>query len=265
MSDEPFDGSEFLAWEAASRDTIDVKRIYVDLTGDLATAMLLSQIIYWHLPGDEGSKLRVKRNGKQWLAKGRADWWDECRITTKQFDRSIAILRTLNLVETKLFRFAGSPTVHIHLNLPALMEGVKSILTKGQKPVLYRKGKNQITERGRTITESTTEITPIDEEEVEMDGWEKLFIYILHGLPKWAKDEGDLKWLQEFRVEFPDVTVRHVIECRDYHDGRPGRLDRGVWKNRLRQWILHDRRFDERTEEAVAPGSLSASIGKPIY
>jgi len=43
---------EFLAWERASRDTIDFKTAYVDVAGDLVSGLLLSQIIYWHLPGE---------------------------------------------------------------------------------------------------------------------------------------------------------------------------------------------------------------------
>ena len=43
---------EFIAWEQVSRDTIDVKRCYVDIAGDLVAGILLSQIVYWHLPGE---------------------------------------------------------------------------------------------------------------------------------------------------------------------------------------------------------------------
>ena len=46
--------SEFLAWESMSRDTIDVKRVYCDIAGDLVAGVLLSQLIYWHLPDRNG-------------------------------------------------------------------------------------------------------------------------------------------------------------------------------------------------------------------
>ena len=38
--------NDFLAWEKASRDSIDFKKIYVDVAGDLIAGLLLSQIIY---------------------------------------------------------------------------------------------------------------------------------------------------------------------------------------------------------------------------
>lgn len=64
---------EFLVWESASRDTIDVKRCCVDLAqGDLIAGILLSQIVCHHLPAKNGAdnKLIVERDGCQWLAKG---------------------------------------------------------------------------------------------------------------------------------------------------------------------------------------------------
>jgi len=137
---------QFIAWELASHDTLDVKRCYVDIAGDLVSGILLSQIIYWHLPNKEGkSKLRVQHKGDYWLAKKREAWWDECRITAKQFDRASAILKNKGLIEIGLFKFNGAPMKHIKLNWDKLslvldkllnigdiIEKVKSILPKGE-------------------------------------------------------------------------------------------------------------------------------------
>jgi hypothetical protein len=157
--DSPLEASiqDFLAWEKASRDTIDVKRCYIDLAGDLVTGVLLSQIVYWFLPG-KADKLRVKREDKYWLAKGRKNWWDECRISPKQFDRSIKILQNKGLVETRLFKFAGIPTLHVWLNLYSLGDGVKYILTKGENPFVPKS--NSYFDQGlKSLTEITSENT----------------------------------------------------------------------------------------------------------
>lgn len=113
----------FYRWEETSRDTVDFKKIYVDITGDLIAGLILSQIIYWHLPSNGGgSKLRVKKEGKIWLAKNRTDWWEEVRITPKQFDRASKILKEKGIIDTKLFKFNGIPTVHIWLNEKKFLE-----------------------------------------------------------------------------------------------------------------------------------------------
>jgi len=147
---------EFCLWEAASSDTIDVKRIYIDLAGDLVAGILLSQIVYWHLPGKNGRpRLRVWKGGHQWLAKQRTDWWDEVRISVKQFDRAIKILEDLGLVETGIFRFSGSPTKHVRILWDTFLEGLNRQAEIGYSP----KGKIDIAQNGISLTETTAEIT----------------------------------------------------------------------------------------------------------
>lgn len=110
------DLKEFLLWEQATRDCIDVKKIYVDMADDLVAGILLSQIVYWNLPDKEGkTKLRVKKDGQLWLVKGREDWWDECRINPRQFDTAFKKLLDQGLVEKKVFKFAGNTRVHIRI------------------------------------------------------------------------------------------------------------------------------------------------------
>ncbi len=153
MSDSDFTSAmqQFLLWEAASRDTIDFKKIYVDITGDLIAGLMLSQIIYWHLPNRDGeSKLRVERDGYQWLAKAQHEWWAECRLTAKQVRRARKIMEEKGIIATAVYKFGGAPTTHIRIKwntflnlwseeLPGQIlfdQKSKSILTKGQNPIL---------------------------------------------------------------------------------------------------------------------------------
>lgn len=110
--------SEFLQWQHASDDVIAVRRVYIDMAqGDLTAGVLLSQIVYWHgvSKRDNRTRLRVKRDGHLWLAKGRDEWWDECRISARQFDRAIKILMEEGLVEKATYKFAGIPTTHVRI------------------------------------------------------------------------------------------------------------------------------------------------------
>lgn len=121
--------NDFLIWEQASKDTIDFKKVYVDVAEDLIAGLLLSQIVYWNLPNKEGkTKLRVKIDGELWLAKGREDWWEEIRISAKQFDRASKILIEKGIIEKKLKKFDGLPTIHIKLNFDVLLKGIDKVL-----------------------------------------------------------------------------------------------------------------------------------------
>jgi hypothetical protein len=175
---------QFLLWERASRDTLEVKRTYVDMAGDLVAGLVLSQIVYWHLPNREGkARLRVEREGELWLAKARAEWWDECRISPKQADRALDVLQARGLIEVRLFKFGPAPTKHIRIRRdgflhawkaqlvtngegpeharhiePEMPEVSRSILTKGENPI-RPKGEMDFPEKARSLTETTTEIT----------------------------------------------------------------------------------------------------------
>lgn len=101
---------------------------YIDIAGDLIAGTLLTQILYW-CGEDEGGhgKLKVFRDGHYWLAKGRDDWYEEVRVTPRQYDTAISKLKgeikekgkgvgideTKRLVEVKVFKFGGVPTTHI--------------------------------------------------------------------------------------------------------------------------------------------------------
>ena len=90
---------------------------YIDITADLEAGILLSQIIYWHLPDKEGEqKLTVQRDGHWWLAKAREDWWNECRLTPKQFDRAIRHLETKHLIVAQIYKWQRVNTKHIRVD-----------------------------------------------------------------------------------------------------------------------------------------------------
>ncbi len=113
---------DFLSWEQSSRQTIDFKTIYVDVTGDLIAGLMLSQIVYWHLPNKRGqSRLSVVHDQKAWLARSDSEWFDEIRITKEQARRARQILAEKALIETHVYKFNGVPTTHIRINQNALM------------------------------------------------------------------------------------------------------------------------------------------------
>jgi hypothetical protein len=146
---------EFLVWEQLSQDTIDVKRIYIDMADDLVAGILLSQIVYWFLPNKAGAtKLRVEHDGVLWLAKGREDWYDECRITAKQFDRASKILIEKGLIEKKTFKFNGNPTVHVRLNEDNFLASLYSFMG------IETEGKNDIDQTVKTEEPASNLVIP---------------------------------------------------------------------------------------------------------
>jgi len=150
---------KFLQWEATTRESIDFKTVYVDMAGDLIAGLLLSQIIYWHLPSKKGaSKLRVNRNGQLWLAKRHDDWYDEIRISAAQARRGLDILKEKGIIETARFRFDGSPTTHIRICQDAFFKVWNAILDERKSNCAVEQ--NECAQTDDSLTEITSEITP---------------------------------------------------------------------------------------------------------
>jgi hypothetical protein len=126
-----FSTQDFIRWEKMSRDTIDVKRIYIDIAGSLTGGVLLSQIIYWHLPDDKGNpKLTVEQEGHLWFVKKQDDWWDECRITMEEYKLAIKVLVSKGLIIKRIFKFDGNPTSHLRVNWEKVIESISSEFSK---------------------------------------------------------------------------------------------------------------------------------------
>lgn len=158
----------FLRWESSTRDTMDFKKAYVDMAGDVVAGLVLSEIVFWHLPNKQGqSKLRVQKDQKLWIAIRRYDWWDRVRITPRQSDRAIAILKECGLVETDIFKFYGEPTVHIHLIQDAFLTAWEKVSYSQTMNPFSPKRENEITKTDKTkspkpanpVTEITSEKT----------------------------------------------------------------------------------------------------------
>lgn len=155
-----------MSWEATTRDVIDFKRIYVDMAGDIIAALVLSDIVYWHLPSNDGaSKLRVEKEGRMWIAASMGSWWDRCRITEKQARRAIEILAEKGIILTKVFKFNGAPTTHISIewkNFMSLWESCLSgaNLPPGKLDSPFSEVSSSL--EGDSLTETTAETTTLN-------------------------------------------------------------------------------------------------------
>jgi hypothetical protein len=123
--------ADFLRWEVSTNDTLDLKKIYIDIAeGDLVAGVILSRIVYWELPDKNGNpKQRVQHDGKLWIAKRRDDWWEECRVTSRRLDRALAIL-CKTVCEKNTYKFDGEPTVHVRIVWDNFLYQLQSHLQK---------------------------------------------------------------------------------------------------------------------------------------
>ncbi len=108
------------SWENA----IGIDRITLDITGDLASAAVLTRLRYWFGSSkkDGQSRSKIRKEGKIWMARKDEEWWEECGITCKQIKRIKVQLKELELIDIKVFRFNGLTIAHWNLNIEKYVE-----------------------------------------------------------------------------------------------------------------------------------------------
>lgn len=90
------------------------QHMYIDIAGDLVQGTLLARIIYWFsVDKNKKSKVRIFKDGYFWIAKQRKDWWEEIRITERQYDKAIKELEKKGFVVLAKYKFNSMPTIHI--------------------------------------------------------------------------------------------------------------------------------------------------------
>ena len=127
-------------------NVITVPRIYIEFTGDLTTAVVLNQIVFW-------SDKTKRTDG--FFYKSYKEWTEETCLTERQVRYAVKKLKEMGFLETELKRANNAPTVHYKLDFGKLLD---SILTKCQNGTLQnvRLDSDKMSE---TLTEITTENT----------------------------------------------------------------------------------------------------------
>jgi predicted DNA-binding ArsR family transcriptional regulator len=153
---------------SGQQNVITCQRVFLHLVGgDFPAAVLLSQLVFWTGRGADP-------DGFIW--KTYQDLEDEIGLTKYQAMRARNVLERMQVLETKVKKALGSPTVHYKVlqdNLLKLMVSSVSSLSKVKK-LNYRKSRNQTNESEetkQTITDITTDTT----QTTTTDGTSSLF------------------------------------------------------------------------------------------
>ena len=91
----------------ADKKKVTIPRSFMRLTGDIETAAFLSQLIYW---SDKGKR----QDG--WIYKSDKEWKEELFISRYAIRKARKKLKDMGILETRIKRANGSPTVHYKLN-----------------------------------------------------------------------------------------------------------------------------------------------------
>jgi hypothetical protein len=117
------------------------------LNNDLNAAIFLSQLIYW---SDRG------KHGGGWIYKTYKEWQEELCLSRRKIDRAREKLTKLQLLETRVKRANGAPTVHYRVNSKNLVEWICSRSKNG----FEQNEQNDLRNTSKISTETTKKTTP---------------------------------------------------------------------------------------------------------
>lgn len=207
---------------------VTIPKLYIELTGDLTEAILLNQIVYY-------SDKTSRTDG--YFYKKYEDWTEELCLTERQVRHAVKKLKEKNLIETKVLKANGAPTVHYSLLSDNL---VNWILTKGKDGNLHNvsmvpdKTSETLT---KSTTKSTTKINNNDSVQepansafafYEQNGFGILTPYVADKMGAWIDDMNEELVLHALQISVENGVLRWNYSesiLRDWHSKKFTRVD----------------------------------------
>jgi len=121
---------------------LTIPRLFIDYTGDLGSALLLSQIVYW-------SDKIERRDG--FMYKTYSDWRTEIGLNEYSVRKAANHLKKMGILETEVHKANGNPTVHYRLIAERFSTSFLQYLQKQN----LKKLRNENPNSEQTLTETT--------------------------------------------------------------------------------------------------------------
>ncbi len=115
--------------DRASEGRISYRKDFVDLTGDVISAIVLTDLIYLHQP-NKRNKRRFNAYSKGdigWIARTLDQWSEKTRLTKRQIQYSIDKMVKQDIVIRENHRYMGLRTMHLRINEPVFGQKIKTL------------------------------------------------------------------------------------------------------------------------------------------
>ena len=96
---------------------LTIPRVFIGFAGSVEAAMVLSQIIYWSDKAEQ-----------EWFYKTDAAWQEELGLSQYQVRKCVKQLGSMGILQTRVMRANGSPTLHYLLDVEAFTKAITSFL-----------------------------------------------------------------------------------------------------------------------------------------
>lgn len=175
---------------SGQENIVVVPKLFIKLTGDLTTAVLLNQIVFY-------SDKSKRTDG--YFYKSHKEWQEEICLTKRQVSYSTAKLKEMGLVDTKLMKANGAPTLHYKLDYDKLVDWIVTNCNNGKSQNVTMDSNNM----SQSLTKNTTETTTKKKTSCQkfatsdLENAKLLFELMLLNNPS-AKEPNLEKWANDF-------------------------------------------------------------------
>jgi hypothetical protein len=155
---------------SGQRNVVTVYRPFVEFTGSLEAALMLSQLLYWTPRATIKAINEQTGRTETWIAKSDKEFQEELCLSRHSVRAARQALIKLGFLKTQLRKFGPSPTIHYRLDLEILETRWRAWLaevgylqpdnglSESRQPDCPKSDKN-LSETRQSLTETTTPTT----------------------------------------------------------------------------------------------------------
>lgn len=103
-------------------DTIVCKKIFIDITQNLVSGILLCSILRYYT---EDREFESEKADFLWIVRTPYEWYTDCRLDIDELNLAIGMLMRQELIVNKIFKHEGSYRRHIRLNMGMFLQRLK--------------------------------------------------------------------------------------------------------------------------------------------
>jgi len=162
---------------AGQANILTIPRLFIEYTGGINNSILLSQLIYW---SDKTSRL------DRFIFKTYSEWQREIGLNEYAVRKAANHLKQMGILETKVLKANGNPTLHYRLIFPIFSTSFLNYLKKRN----FIKNRNERANSKGSITETTlTDTTPkiTDENALSSEAQSSYVLEIIKNILKFIK------------------------------------------------------------------------------
>lgn len=223
---------------SGQNNILTIPVIYIKMTGNIETALILSQLVYW--------TSRVK-NSDGWIYKSNKEWQEEIYLTDYSIRKAIKQLEDMDIIEKVIKKANGSPTAHYRIKKDNFLKSILRIqqidsLNSTNGHVEFNESITEIT------TETTTEITTNSLPDSKKSSKIKYAEYVS------MTEEEYNKLISQYGEEM----VKRMIEILDNYKGATGKRYKSDYRAIL-NWVV------DRTQKEMRGNGKPQGTNKPNY